>query len=187
MHALSNNKLSLGMPALLLWLLPSAAMAVEVKHAELVPVNGKYLFSADLDYQLSDRAVAALQSGVPLFWDIKVLVSQYRSYLWNKEIAGRDIRFRIQYKALLNLFQVRNESSSNTYSFSTLGAALNLMSTLRNIYVVDAAALADDENYFAAVKVKLDRDALPLPLRPAAYTNSQWYLASDWYEWPLKK
>lgn len=187
MPALVSNKLKFILPAVLMWLLPLAVLAVQVNHAELVPVNGKYLLSSDLDYQLSPRAVKALQSGVPLFWDIKVVVSRYRSYLWNKEVANRDLRFRIQYNALLNLYQVRNENSGNTYSFSTLGAALSLMSTLRNIYVVDVDALADDENYYAAVKVKLDRDALPLPLRPAAYTNSQWYLASDWYEWLLKK
>jgi hypothetical protein len=38
-----------------------------------------------------------------------------------------------------------------------------------------------------AVKVNFDRDALPLPLRPIAYIDPQWYLSSDWTLWPLKK
>ncbi|MEY3760764.1 MAG: hypothetical protein RIR39_2255, partial [Pseudomonadota bacterium] len=37
------------------------------------------------------------------------------------------------------------------------------------------------------VKVSFDRDALPLPLRPIAYIDPQWYLSSDWTLWPLKK
>ena len=41
--------------------------------------------------------------------------------------------------------------------------------------------------YVVAIKVSFDRDALPLPLRPLAYINPQWYLSSEWTLWPLKK
>lgn len=187
MLVLASRRSCLQVIFLLLWLCPLIAYAVEVKHAEMALVGQAFVLSADLDYQLNGKAKAALQSGVPLYWDIKIKVEQQREYLWDKTIAEKTIRFRVQYNALLNVYRVRNENSGNSYSFSTLAAALNLMSTLRNYSIMAVDAIQPDKNYMAAIKIKLDRDALPLPLRPVAYTDSQWYLFSDWYVWPLKK
>jgi hypothetical protein len=68
-----------------------------------------------------------------------------------------------------------------------LQAALDLLSTLRDFPLIEKAKIADKEEYIAGMKVTFERDALPLPLRPIAYMNPQWYLSSDWYVWTLKK
>ena len=133
------------------------------------------------------EAKEALQNGVPLFWDIQVKILQHRDYFWDKTLVNTAIRYRIQYHALLNMYRVRNESSGEVYNFSTLSAALDLMSAVRDFRVIDKAGLVPGKQYLCGIKVKLDRDALPLPLRPIAYTNPQWYLSSDWTLWPLTK
>jgi len=174
----------------LVWLLPIAAsadaFAVTVKRAELNLQGDSYVLSADIDYQLSPRAKKALQNGVSLFWVVQLKVWQQRDYFWDKRLVYKEVRYRIQYHALLNMYRVRNESSGAVDNFSTLPAALDLMSTVRDIHVIDRAGLVAGEAYLAGVKVRFDRDALPLPLRPAAYVNPQWYLSSDWYVWSLK-
>lgn len=174
----------------LIWLLPvpvdADEVAVAVKRAELTARGDRYVLSADIDYQLSPRAKEALQNGVPLFWVVQVKVWQQRDYLWDKRLVYREVRYRIQYHALLNMYRVRNESSGEVDNFSSLSAALDLMSTVRDIPVIDQGDLVADERYLAGVKVSFDRDALPLPLRPAAYVNPQWYLSSDWFLWSLK-
>jgi hypothetical protein len=174
---------------LLLW--PASVHAdefsVSIKKAELTLREKSYVLSADIDYQLSDRARDALQNGVPLFWIVLVKVQQHRDYLWNKKLLDKEIRYRIQYHALLNMYRVRNESSDTVDNFSTLSAALHAMSTIRNIPIMDKADIASDTDYRVGVKVRFERDALPLPLRPIAYINPQWYLSSDWYLWSLKK
>lgn len=174
----------------LVWLLPIAAsadaFAVTVKRAELNLQGDSYVLSADIDYQLSPRAKKALQNGVSLFWVVQLKVWQQRDYFWDKRLVYKEVRYRIQYHALLNMYRVRNESSGAVDNFSTLPAALDLMSTVRDIHVIDRAGLVAGEAYLAGVKVRFDRDALPLPLRPAAYVNPQWYLSSDWYLWSLK-
>lgn len=160
---------------------------VEVKNVEFALRGDSYLMSADMDYRLSVRAKEALQNGVPLYWDIHIKTLQYRAYLWDKTLATIGIRYRIQYHALLNMYRVRNEGSHELYNFSTLSAALDAMSTIRDFRVMDKAFFAPTEHYAVGIKVTLDRDALPLPLRPIAYTNPQWYLSSDWTLWPLTK
>jgi hypothetical protein len=153
----------------------------------LILRENSYVLSADINYQLSDSAKDALQNGIPLFWTVLVKVQQHRDYLWNKKLLDKEIRYRIQYHALLNMYRVRDESSDAVDNFSTLSAALHAMSTIRNIPIMDKADIASDTDYSVGVKVRFERDALPLPLRPIAYINPQWYLSSDWYLWSLKK
>ncbi|MGZ8175166.1 MULTISPECIES: DUF4390 domain-containing protein [Methylobacter] len=194
MHASVSNKSSFCYALLyccLVWLLPALSYAdtfgVEVKNAEIAKQGNSYVLSADMDYRLSARAKEALQNGVPLYWDIHIKTLQYRGYLWDKTLVNTSVRYRIQYHALLNMYRVRNEGSRELYNFSTLSAALDSMSTLRNFRVLDKALYESGERYAVGIKVTLDRDALPLPLRPIAYTNPQWYLSSDWTLWPLTK
>jgi len=175
----------------LLWLLPFSGyadkFAAEVKQAGVTLQGDSYVLSADIVYQLSEKAMDALQNGVPLFWDLQVKLQQQRDVLWDKTLVDTAIRYRIQYHALLNMYRVRNESNGEVYNFSTLSAALDLMSAVRNFRVIEKSELAPEKQYLCAVKVRFDRDALPLPLRPIAYIDPQWYLSSDWTLWHLKK
>ncbi|MGZ5029597.1 MAG: DUF4390 domain-containing protein [Methylobacter sp.] len=176
---------------LFIWLLPVLSYAdtfgVEVKNAEISVQGDSYVLSADVEYRLSARALEALQNGVPLYWDIRIKIQQHRDYFWDKTLIRTGIRYRIQYHALLNMYRVRNEGTGALYNFSTLSAALDLMSTIHNFHVMDTSVHDSKERYDVGIKVTLDRDALPLPLRPIAYTNPQWYLSSDWTLWPLTK
>ncbi len=188
---LRNFCLSACLCGVLLWLLPFSGyadeFAAEVKQAKITLQSNSYVLSADIVYQLSEKAKEALQNGVPLFWNIQVKMLQHRNVLWDKTLVDTAIRYRIQYHALLNMYRVRNEGNGEVYNFSTLSAALDLMSTVRNFRVIEKAELAPEKQYLCAVKVNFDREALPLPLRPIAYIDPQWYLSSDWTLWPLKK
>ena len=188
---LKNFCLSACLCGVLLWLLPFSGyadeFAAEVKQAKITLQSNSYVLSADIVYQLSEKAKEALQNGVLLFWNIQVKMLQHRNVLWDKTLVDTAIRYRIQYHALLNMYRVRNEGNGEVYNFSTLSAALDLMSAVRNFHVIEKAELAPEKQYLCAVKVNFDREALPLPLRPIAYIDPQWYLSSDWTLWPLKK
>ena len=188
---LKNLCLSACLYGVLFWLLPFCGYAdefsSEVKQAELTLQGDSYVLSADIVYQLSEKAKEALQNGVPLFWDIQIKIQQRREALWDKSLVDTAIRYRIQYHALWNMYRVRNEGNGEVFNYSTLPAALDLMSTVRDFHVVDKAELSPEKQYLCAVKVNFDRDALPLPLRPVAYIDPQWYLSSDWTLCPLKK
>ncbi len=160
---------------------------VSVKNAETSLLDGDYILSAEIDYQLSKKATEALRNGVPLLWTYEFKVEELRDYLWNKTILEKSILYRIQYHALLNVYRVKNESNGNVSNFSTLQSALDLLSTLRDYRLIEKDKILDRIDYIAKMKISFERDALPLPLRPIAYFNSQWYLSSDWYVWPLKK
>jgi hypothetical protein len=71
--------------------------------------------------------------------------------------------------------------------FTTLTAALASISKIRNLSVIEKSLIRADKNYQIAIKVLFDREALPVPLRPMSYFNSEWALSSPWSLWQLKK
>ncbi len=166
---------------------PVEGFGVVVENAEITLQGDSYVLSADIDYRLSTRAKEALKNGVSLYWDTHIKILQHRDLFWDKTLVNTGIRYRIGYHALLNMYRVRNESAGDVTNFATLSAALDAMSAIRSFRVMDKAIYTPEERYTVGIKVTLDRDALPLPLRPIAYINPQWYLSSDWTLWPLTK
>jgi len=176
---------------ILLCCLSSLTLASEVKQVQIMLQDNHYTLSTEIDYQLTEKAKEALENGVTLFWTLKVKVAEHRDFLWDKTVVETAINYRLQYHALLNMYRVvivqPDSMKGDIYNFSTLTAALDLMATLRNLPLIDDNKLSADKNYLVKIKLNFERDALPLPLRPIAYTNPQWYLSSDWTVWSLKK
>ena len=180
---------------LLCWAMP--LMATDIKQAQVTLQNHRYELSADIDYRLSNRAKEAIENGVPLFWNLHIKVSQQRDYWWSKTLLDLKVRYRLQYHALLNMYRVvviqddnpllGKQQQTNSHNFSTLSAALDLMESLYGFPLLKQTQLEANKHYVVEIKAEFDTDALPLPLRPIAYTNPQWYLSSDWTVWQLKK
>ena len=71
--------------------------------------------------------------------------------------------------------------------FSTLAGALDFMSKVRRLSLIDKKRIELDQDYSIAVKVMFEHEALPVPIRPFSYFDSQWMLSSRWILWPLQK
>jgi len=189
MRAFARHK---ALAFVLLWcgLLPApvfaGSYAALVKSAELALQDGDYLLSAEIQYRLSPKATDALKNGIPLYWAVDIEITRRRDFGWNETIAEKNLRFKIQYQALLNVYRVRNEDSGEGGNFSSLASALEALSTIRYVPVLRKSALLEGEHYAAGLRVVFERERLPLPLRPFAYLNRQWYLSSGWYVWNLK-
>ncbi|MGR9114660.1 MAG: DUF4390 domain-containing protein [Gammaproteobacteria bacterium] len=163
------------------------ASGMDVNNVDFSLHNDAYVLSANIEYRLTDTASEALRKGIPLYWDVLVKLERRREWFWDQAMADFKIRYRIQYQALLNRYRVTNISTGESDSFTTLPAALARMSDIRNFNVADRNAFKPEERYQIGIKIKFDREALPLPLRPISYVNPQWYLSSDWYIWPVQQ
>ncbi len=161
--------------------------SAEVSHAEVVLQNDDYVLSAQINYHLSEKAKTALQNGVPLYWHFEVKLQQVNGFFGAKSWVVVGKHYRLQYHALLNMYRLKNEDEGVDHNFSSLASALELMSEVTNLPIIKKSELDSEHQYTCLVKLAFERDALPLPLRPFAYIDPQWYLSSDWTEWPLKK
>ncbi len=171
----------------LLWSVVYAGeFAAHIKNASLDPYNGWYLMNADVHYLLSPKAKEAIQSSIPLFWNLKVELKQQR-FLADKTVMRVTYRYRIRYHALLNNYTVKNETTQTLKKYTSLNDALDGVSQVRDLKIIAISALRKDKVYIVCARLEFDKESLPPPLRPTAYLSSQWDLSSEWTRWPLKQ
>ena len=59
------------------------------------------------------------------------------------------------------------------------------MGQITDFPFLDQGLLIAGERYEGALRVLLDLEALPAPLRLFAYLSDDWRLSSEWRTWPL--
>ena len=69
---------------------------IRTAYTELL--NGVYYLSADVDLDMSQDALNALENGVPLTVEWQIEVIKHRSFIWDKTVATLTERFQISYR-----------------------------------------------------------------------------------------
>ncbi|HFD81458.1 MAG TPA: DUF4390 domain-containing protein [Gammaproteobacteria bacterium] len=149
-------------------------------------VDGVYRVGAHIEFDLNDTLNDALRNGVPLTVELRIEVLRERRWLWPETVAELRQRFELQYHALSRSYLVRNYSTGAKLSFPTLEEALAYIGNVYNLPLIDAHLLEPDQRYLVRMRVDIDVEALPTPVRLWAYLSSQWSLKSDWKQWPLQ-
>ena len=145
-----------------------------------------YNLNAAIEYNLSPIAREALQKGISLTWIVIINVKQ-QGLLWDTTLKNIELTYQIQNHALLNLYSVNKPKDGTSEFFSTLAAAFNSIAKIRGLSVIDKSLLEPRQKYHIALKILFNREALPIPLRPVSYFDSQWALSSSWTLWQLQK
>lgn len=159
--------------------------SVDVKSATLQFSHGNATLNADIDYRFSKTALEALENGITLPLEVEVMVKSQREWLWDKAEWYVTLRYQLRYLALSKSYEVINESSGSRREFASRGAAINALGRIRGMPVARSFCSSAKHDCRLLIKVTLDREQLPLPLRPEAYLNLDWYLSSGWRQWPL--
>ncbi len=144
-----------------------------------------YLLDADIDYEFSEPSLEALESGVPLTLYLEMEVLLQREWLWDETVASLQQRFTLEYHALADQYVVTNLNSDELKSFPTRGTATAFLGRIEDFPLLDRSLVEPDQDYYGRLRVSLDIESLPAPLRPMAYLSGDWRLTSEWYVWPL--
>jgi hypothetical protein len=148
--------------------------------------DGSFLLSAEIDYQFSERALEALENGVPLTILVHVQVRESDAWIWNESLVDQRLRYRIRYKPLSDRYLVsRLPGEDQGRVFVTRQAAIAALGELKDLYLISEQRLDPEQTYEVHLLASLDIEELPLPLRPIAYLRAGWKLSSGWTRWPL--
>lgn len=158
-----------------------------IQSLETLMQNRVYLLNANFHYQFSKEAIEALEHGVPLLILVDIEILTPRWYWADKSIAELEQGYLLLYHALSENYVVHNLNSGTQNNFISLKLALNSLSRIKELPILDANLLDPAKNYYLRVRTHLDIESLPAPMRPLAYISSDWALASDWYKWPLQQ
>ena len=163
------------------------AAGVRVEQAQTRLVDGVYSLDAQLEYVLTEPMLEAVHKSVPLTFVLSIEVYQHRDYLWNDVIADLEQRYQLVYLPLTQQYQVRNLNSGALHNLPSLQIALSVLGTIVDLPLLDQELLAQDTDYQARLRVQLDIEELPVPLRLLSYFSDEWRLRSEWYSWSLQR
>jgi hypothetical protein len=156
---------------------------IRTAYTELL--NGIYYLSADVDLNMSQDALNALENGVPLTVEWQIEVIRHRSFMWNKTVATLTERFQISYHPLTRRFIIKNLNSGEQQSFISYRDAITSLGQVNDLPVIDASLLEPDTRYMIRMRAVLDITDFPGPLKLIASWFKGWDLSSDWYAWVL--
>jgi hypothetical protein len=159
---------------------------LEVRSADLELKDGVFHLNARVDLPISDAVREGLTQGVPLTLELDLAIERVRQLLPNSGVAELTQRYHLQYNAVSAHYILRNENSGQQESLPTLDEALEQLSQIRGLPVLDKALISADLRYEANVRVKLDYGAVPLSMRILMFWVREWHRESDWYTWTFQ-
>jgi hypothetical protein len=161
------------------------AAEFRVTQMECKLVEGTYVLDAAVDYKFSEKALEALENGVPLTLEVHLQLRRKGAWLWEEDELDSRLRFQLRYHALASLYQLLDLQSGEQQSFATRDAAIVALGEIQSLPVIAHRLLEPGEEYDLRLRTVLDIDALPLPLRPMAYLSPSWNLSSKSKTWRI--
>jgi hypothetical protein len=158
----------------------------DVRSASTTLVEDVLHLEARLQLVLSDEALAALESGVPLTIELKLEFIRERRFMPDATDAELTLSYELEYRPLSQRYIVRNLNSGNQDSFATLYSALNNLGRIQDLPVLDVSILDDEADYRMRMRALLSTQQYPAPLRLLFFWRDQWQLTSEWFEWSLE-
>ena len=139
--------------ARILWLVAAFALCIpalpghadglegrfEVRSADLELKDGVYHLNARIALPISDAVRRGLAEGVPLTLEFDLDVERVRQLLPNSRVAELTQRYHLQYNAVSGHYVLRNDNSGQQESLGTIDAALESLSEVRSVPVLDKA------------------------------------------------
>lgn len=176
------------LPCLLAVPIPAGAQddgfVVRTAFTELV--DGNYQLYADIDYGLNERALEALENGVPLTFEVEILVLRFRRFMWNETVSEIKKQYQLVYHPLAESFSLRDLHADTQVTYRNFRAAVNELGQISGLPVIEEDALDADSPYQVRMRVRLLVESLPEPMRWLAYLFPHWRQASEWYAWVLR-
>jgi Domain of unknown function (DUF4390) len=158
----------------------------EVRSADLELKEGVFHLNARLDLPISDAVRDGLAQGVPLALELDLSIERVRQLLPNSGVAGLTQRYHLQYNAVSAQYILRNDNSGQQESLPTLDEALEQLSQVRGVPVLDKSLISPDLRYEANVRAKLDYGSVPWSMRILMFWVRDWHRESDWYTWTFQ-
>lgn len=146
----------------------------------------RILLDAEIAFDLNETITEALENGVPLTFETHVQMRRAEAWVWESDIVEHRLRTVLHYRPLSGLYELRTLQGDGQLAFATRDAALRTLGKIVAMPVIERADLDIEQEYLVRLNVRLDIEALPLPMRPVAYLKRDWRIASEPWEWRLR-
>lgn len=160
-----------------------AETTVGVTRAAIAVDDGVYALDVDLALSLPGGARRAIEAGLTLRLNYEIEIDRVRRYLPDAGVASLVQSYELSYHALSQRYLLRNLNSGEQQDFGGLPAALDRVSTLRGVPLIDASLLDPGTTYEINVRAELTLRSAPDTLSWLLFWTDDWSATSDWYAW----
>lgn len=176
---------------LFFFLAPYAAWSADEQRLELrsvyvTPIEGIYALHADLVFKLPDDAQQAIRDGATLNLSLEILVRRTRQLWLDETVATLEQHYAVMYHAVSDRYLVRNLNSGAQNSFATLDAALESLSSIKALPLLDTTLISPEKMNEVSVRANLEIRSIPRALSILLFWVKDWRQTSDWYTWTLR-
>jgi len=148
--------------------------------------EGVYELDAKLDLTLPDGARKAIESGLTLRLTYEIRVDHVRRYMPDDGVAALEQRYEVSYHALSQRYLVKNLNTGEQQDFGSLQGALDRVSELRGLPVLDTALVSDGLAYEGRIRAVLGLNTAPDVLGWLLFWTDDWNAESEWKQWTLR-
>ena len=150
------------------------AEPIEVKHVDFVLRDGRYYLDAKLKFELNKEIRNALDHGIKIHINSQFQLSELQSWLWAKLVSKRALNLELQYHPISNRYVAGFSFQNRPRTFRALDSALDYLGDIGGLIFFDSLIVKPSKEYIAELKVFIDVETLPAPMRPVAYISSRW-------------
>jgi hypothetical protein len=148
--------------------------------------EGVYELDAKLDLTLPEGARKAIESGLTLRLTYEITVDRVRRYMPDDGVAALEQRYEVSYHALSQRYLVKNLNTGEQQDFGSLQGALDRVSELRGLPVLDTALISDGPAYEGRIRAVLGLNTAPDVLGWLLFWTDDWSAESEWKKWTLR-
>ena len=177
---------------LLVLTLPSALFAAEQPVFEIKEASFKLddrLLMLDSEFAINLPAYinSAVDQGfaVPLMFQVEILV--LKKYWLDEKVISLKQQYQLHFLPMLNTYVVFDVNADQRLYFNSRPEAVQYLRTISNYPMLDINNLVPGPDYYARLRIGIDTDELPLPLKSSSLWDNDWNLKSDWYEWQINR
>ncbi len=147
---------------------------------------GSLQVDAIADLSLSDETQEALESGVDLRIKFLIELVKSRNWIWDAPLKDWEMLFTLHFHQLSGQYILAIPQSDNIQAFNTVDEALDDMASRLSFNLGYEQSLQQQAELYLRVKIKLDTEYLPAPLKLLSLVSADWKLDSGWKEWALE-
>ena len=147
--------------------------------------NNIYYLDTSSELSLTEESYKALRQGISFEIHTDFQLLKKRKWLWNKIIFKKKLIYKLEHKPLTENFLVTNLNTGIVNYYKNLDTAVNAICNISKMKLFHKNILQKNIKYLARIRLYLDIDSLPSPLRPRAYFSSDWNISSQWYRWEI--
>lgn len=152
----------------------------EVENVDARWRNGRMMVDFQHEISLSDEAREALVHGVPLTVALELILRNTNN---QAHVVERTERYEINYLPLSDHYRLSLPGDGGASTFPRLRHVLAELSALDLSFETGPLPRGD---YELLVRLHLDTQSMPPPMRLPVWLSSRWRHDSDWSAWPLE-